>query len=245
MSGKAGGQTTPGRPDGDVEIGSARRRRAIPLRPFVQRVGSGRRLLDPNGGATAEGKASTLILWAQLPRTHKWQFPTDGQYSDQHLGRTRSSLPVWDQWLDKALLAVFRCNVDSGVTECLLHVALVLTKCLIRERAKYPPFPVSHYGRRFLPLCRGVCGGLPLLILLSLFLLCRRFTSPWGASGWCGSALLPVCLQGAVPVGFKLPAPALLFLPLPPPPWQSGRPTMTRLFRQLLRAPVAWLLCRR
>ena len=101
-------------------------------------------------------------------------------------------------------------------------MALVLTKCLNRKRAKYPPFPVSHYGRFLLPLGRGVRGGLPLLLPLSLCLLCRRFTSPLGACGWGGSALPPVGLQGAVPAGFNLPAPALLALPLPPPPLTVG-----------------------
>ena len=79
--------------------------------------------------------------------------------------------------MDKSLLAVRLCNAGSDEIDCVVNVALVLTKCLNRKRAKHPPFPVSHYGRTFLLLYRGVRGGLPLLILLSLCLLCRRFTS--------------------------------------------------------------------
>ena len=86
----------------------------------------------------------------------------DGIPRTSALGRVNPSLLVRSQWLGKPLLGVL-CPRQGKAMRLIIHLHWLSahTRFLKRERAKYPPFPVSHYGRSVLPiLCLYVVGYL-------------------------------------------------------------------------------------
>ena len=175
MSGKADGQTTPGLLEGDVEAWSARWRPILPS-ATVCSEDDVRHTFAGSQRGRHRWRYGSLILWLQPPRqSGNGSFYTMGRFrTSASEGRLPPGQCVTSGWTGLFSL-FFDSNADSNETG-RFKWPLVPTKCLNRKRAKYPPFPASHYGRLFRPLYRGIRGGLPLLGLLSLCPLCRRFT---------------------------------------------------------------------
>ena len=160
---------------------------SLPLRPLVRRMMTATRLLEPNGVVTAGGTVASFC-GCSLLGTRYGRFYTMGRFrTSASEGRLPPGQCVNSGWTGLASL-FFDSNADSNETG-RFKWPLVPTMCLNRKRAKYPPFPASHYGRLFRLLYRGIRGGLPLLGLLSLCPLCRRFTRR--VVGVCPPSRLP------------------------------------------------------